>query len=281
MNPLTKMLKGTRPVTEESISRKEEGLPLEKEKETAIQIHGLKKSYGSFEVLRGVDISVLEGEAFGLIGRNGIGKSTTIDCMVGLKSFQEGTIEIFGNDVLASPEEAKRCFGYVASEPTAYEVMTGKEYLSFVAGAYGVKQNQFVTNYHLLATRLRFNDQDLKKRIREYSHGMKQKICLIASLIHNPRIWILDEPTVGLDAFTANELCKMMREFVSHGKTVFVASHNIDLIARLCDRVAVINKGLIQKVFDLKENPRERYDLNRYFLENAKEKEEENGQDAL
>ncbi len=275
MNPLTKMLKGTRPVTEESISRKEEGLPLEKEKETAIQIHGLKKSYGSFEVLRGVDISVLEGEAFGLIGRNGIGKSTTIDCMVGLKSFQEGTIEIFGNDVLASPEEAKRCFGYVASEPTAYEVMTGKEYLSFVAGAYGVKQNQFVTNYHLLATRLRFNDQDLKKRIREYSHGMKQKICLIASLIHNPRIWILDEPTVGLDLVVNEMLFNLMKDLKANGRTIFLTSHNIDFVSKICDRVGILDSGIIKRSIDFREQPMERRRLKEIFRQFDVEEEKE------
>ena len=275
MNPLTKMLKGTRPVTEESISRKEEGLPLEKEKETAIQIHSLKKSYGSFEVLRGVDISVLEGEAFGLIGRNGIGKSTTIDCMVGLKSFQEGTIEIFGNDVLASPEEAKRCFGYVASEPTAYEVMTGKEYLSFVAGAYGVKQNQFVTNYHLLATRLRFNDQDLKKRIREYSHGMKQKICLIASLIHNPRIWILDEPTVGLDLVVNEMLFNLMKDLKANGRTIFLTSHNIDFVSKICDRVGILDSGIIKRSIDFREQPMERRRLKEIFRQFDVEEEKE------
>ena len=275
MNPLTKMLKGTRPVTEESISRKEEGLPLEKEKETAIQIHGLKKSYGSFEVLRGVDISVLEGEAFGLIGRNGIGKSTTIDCMVGLKSFQEGTIEIFGNDVLASPEEAKRCFGYVASEPTAYEIMTGKEYLSFVAGAYGVKQNQFVTNYHLLADRLRFNDQDLKKRIREYSHGMKQKICLIASLIHNPRIWILDEPTVGLDLVVNEMLFNLMKDLKANGRTIFLTSHNIDFVSKICDRVGILDSGIIKRSIDFREQPMERRRLKEIFRQFDVEEEKE------
>ena len=276
MNPLTKMLKGARtPATEETLSQKEEGLPVAKEKETAIQIHGLKKSYGSFEVLRGVDISVLEGEAFGLIGRNGIGKSTTIDCMVGLKSFQEGTIEIFGNDVLASPEEAKRCFGYVASEPTAYEVMTGKEYLSFVAGAYGVKQNQFVTNYHLLATRLRFNDQDLKKRIREYSHGMKQKVCLIASLIHNPRIWILDEPTVGLDLVVNEMLFNLMKDLKANGRTIFLTSHNIDFVSKICDRVGILDNGTIKRSIDFREQPMERRRLKEIFRQFDVEEEKE------
>ena len=250
-------------------------------KNIALSIHSLHKSYGKHEVLKGIDLDVYEGELFGFIGKNGVGKSTTIECSIGIKDFDSGTIEILGRDIRKESLEAKRCFGYVTSEPTAYEEMTGLSYVEFIASIYQVEEERFLANLRYLAKRLDLSDADLMRPIMEYSHGMKQKVCLIASLIHNPRIWILDEPTVGLDAFTANELCKMMREFVSHGKTVFVASHNIDLIARLCDRVAVINKGLIQKVFDLKENPRERYDLNRYFLENAKEKEEENGQDAL
>ena len=169
----------------------------------------------------------------------------------------------------------------MTSEPTSYEEMSGLGYVEFIASVYKVNKEKFKTNFEYLAGRLDLSLDDLYRPIKEYSHGMKQKLCLIASLIHNPKIWILDEPTVGLDAFTSNELCRMMREFADHGKTVFVASHNIDLIARLCDRVAIINRGTIQKIFSLKENPRERYHLNQYFLDNAKEKEEENGPDVI
>lgn len=247
----------------------------------SLSIHDLYKNYGTHEVLKGIDLDVFEGELFGFIGKNGVGKSTTIECAIGIKDFDAGTIQIGGYDIRTNPNEAKETFGYVTSEPTAYEDMTGLQYVEFIASIYRVKKERFLKNFEYLAQRLDLSNSDLSRPIKEYSHGMKQKVCLIASLIHNPRIWILDEPTVGLDAFTSNELCKMMREFADHGKTVFVASHNIDLIARLCDRVALINKGKIQNVFNLKENPRERYHLNQYFLENAKEREDEDGPDAI
>ena len=253
---------------------------IESEKK-AISIHSLYKSYGSHEVLKGIDLEVFEGELFGFIGKNGVGKSTTIECSIGIKDFDNGEIQIGGYDIRRFPNQAKATFGYVTSEPTAYEDMTGLGYVEFIASIYGIRKERFLKNFAYLSKRLDLTGNDIYRPIREYSHGMKQKICLIASLIHNPRIWILDEPTVGLDAFTSNELCRMMREFADNGKTVFVASHNIDLIARLCDRVAIINKGTIQKVFSLKENPRERYHLNQYFLENAKEKEDEDGQDVI
>ncbi len=251
------------------------------DKNIAISIHSLHKSYGSHEVLKGIDLDVFGGELFGFIGKNGVGKSTTIECSIGIKDFQSGWIEIGGYDIKKEAIKAKQTFGYVTSEPTSYEEMSGLGYVEFIASVYKVNKEKFKTNFEYLAGRLDLSLDDLYRPIKEYSHGMKQKLCLIASLIHNPKIWILDEPTVGLDAFTSNELCRMMREFADHGKTVFVASHNIDLIARLCDRVAIINKGTIQKIFSLKENPRERYHLNQYFLDNAKEKEEENGPDVI
>ena len=274
MNPLTKMLKGAQkaPLIEKEVPAEEKKAS---EGRTAISISGLEKSYGSFSVLQGIDIQVQEGEAFGLIGRNGIGKSTTIDCMVGLKSFEKGTISIFGDDVLLSPEAAKRHFGYVASEPTAYEVMTGKEYLSFVAGAYGVRQDRFVTNYRLLADRLRFNDQDLKKRIREYSHGMKQKICLIGSLIHNPEIWILDEPTVGLDLVVSEMLFNLMRDLKANGRTIFLTSHNIDFVSKICDKVGILDGGRIRRTIDFRTQPMERRRLKEIFRQFDVEEENE------
>lgn len=251
------------------------------ERNIALSIQGLHKRYGTREVLQGIDLEVREGELFGFIGKNGVGKSTTIECSIGIKDFDSGTIEVDGFDIRKESLQAKKSFGYVTSEPTAYEEMTGLAYVEFIASIHQIRKERFLKNLRYLSQRLDLSDSDLMRPIQEYSHGMKQKVCLIASLIHNPRLWILDEPTVGLDAFTSNELCRMMREFADHGKTVFVASHNIDLIARLCDRVAIINHGRIQKVFDLRQNPRERYELNRFFLENAREKEDGDDPDVV
>lgn len=268
MNRLTEILK-SRSATAEAA--KEENIP--QAARDAIVIKGLKKSYGDSAVLKGIDITVKEGEAFGLIGRNGIGKSTTIDCLVGLKDFDEGEISVFGHDVVAEPEEAKRCFGYVASEPTAFEVMTGKEYLAFVAGAYGVRQKDFVANYRVLAQRLCFQDKDLGRRIREYSHGMKQKICLIASLIHNPKIWILDEPTVGLDLVVNEMLFNLMKDLKVKGRTIFLTSHNIDFVSKICDSVSILDKGIIKSHIDFREKPMERRKLKDIFRQFDMEEE--------
>ncbi len=239
---------------------KEESFP-------AILIENLYKSYGKKEVLRGLSLEVNHGELFGFIGRNGIGKSTTIDCMIGSKRFQSGTILVNGYDITREPIMAKASYGYVASEPTCYEVMTGYEYLEFVASIYKLSEDEFNKSYKYLCTRLRLDLNELENSISGYSHGMKQKLCLAASLMHNPKIWILDEPTVGLDIIATEELKKMMREYANHGHCVFVTSHNIELVSRLCDRVAIVNDGVVKVIYDLNKNPNKRLQLAKIFLD--------------
>ncbi len=237
------------------------------ERRVTVSIKDLHKSYGEKKVLLGVNLDVYEGELFGFIGRNGIGKSTTIDCMIGAKKFDSGSIEICGYDISQEPIEAKTMFGYVASEPTCYEVMTGYDYLEFIASIYGVGEVNFEKNYKYLVNRLALNPNELKLPIGNYSHGMKQKLCLVASLLHNPDVWVLDEPTVGLDIMAVEELKKMMKEYATHGKTVFVTSHNIELVAKICDRVAIINNGVVVELLDLNKNPNKRLQLPRIFLD--------------
>ena len=242
----------------------------EKEIEDVLIIKDLCKSYGNGknkkEVLKGLNLTVKKGEVFGFIGKNGIGKSTTIDCIVGLKEQDSGSILINGKDTLEQTLEVKNDFGYVPSEPTTYEVMTGNEYLQFIASAYGMSQASFENNYKYLVMKLSMSENDMNRKIREYSHGMKQKVCLMASLIHNPKIWILDEPTVGLDIMVYETLVKMIREFADNGRTVFVTSHNIDMVSKLCDRVAIINDGVVQRQYDLNADPIKRRDLGKIFF---------------
>ena len=232
----------------------------------AIRISNLYKSYGTKEVLKGLNLEVYNGELFGFIGRNGIGKSTTIDCTIGVKKYNSGSIEIEGYSIKDNPLEAKFQFGYVASEPTCYESMTGYEYLEFIASIYKISEKEFAGNVAYLAKRLVLSNADLEKSIANYSHGMKQKLCLIASLLNNPDVWILDEPTVGLDIMAVEELKKMMKEYASHGKCVFITSHNIDIIAKICDRVAIINDGVVVELMDLNKDPNKRLQLPRIFL---------------
>lgn len=233
----------------------------------AIQIRDLHKSYGQKHVLKGLSLDVLPGELFGFLGKNGVGKSTTIDCMIGAKRFQSGEITVGGYDIKTQPLDAKYSFGYVASEPTCYEVMTGYDYLEFIASIYQLSEEEFIKSYRYLCGRLKLDIPELAHPISGYSHGMKQKLCLVASLLHNPNVWILDEPTVGLDIMSQEELKKMMREYANHGKTVFVTSHNIELIAKICDRVAIINDGVVATVFDLNRDPNKRLQLPKLFID--------------
>ena len=236
-----------------------------------IEIKDLYKSYGKKDVLRGLNLNIKKGEVFGFIGKNGVGKSTTIDCMVGLKEADSGDIILNGYDILTQPIEAKTQFGYVPSEPVTYEMMSGNEYLQFVASAYNMIQTSFENNYNFLLKKLGMSPSDMNRKIREYSHGMQQKVCLMASLIHNPKIWILDEPTVGLDIMVYEVLLKMIKDYASNGKTVFITSHNIDLVARVCDRVAIINDGKVSELIDFNEEPTKRRDLSRIFFKTYKE----------
>ena len=247
---------------------------MNEEIKTSIKITNLNKSYNKKQVLFDINLEVYEGELFGFIGKNGVGKSTTIECVLGSKLFDTGEILVEGLDIKEKPIEVKKMIGYVASEPTCYEDMSGIQYLQFIASLYKVNPQIFIKNLTFLEKKFEFLEEDLYREIKEYSHGMKQKVCLMASLIHNPKIWILDEPTVGLDAMSTNELSLLMKDYVKHGNTCFVASHNIDLIAKLCDRVAIIKDGRIYEVYDLKHEPSLRNRIEKIFLKLYQEKEE-------
>ena len=240
---------------------------IQEPKKTTILIEDLYKSYGEKEVLLGLNLEVHEGELFGFIGRNGLGKSTTIDCMIGAKKFNKGRIELNGYDIVKDPIDAKKSLGYVASEPTCYEEMTGYDYLEFVASIYGMTEGDFRRNSEYLCNRLQLNLDELNNPISDYSHGMKQKLCLVASLIHSPKVWVLDEPTVGLDIMAVEELKKMLREYANHNNTVFVTSHNIELVSKICDKVAIINDGKVVALYDLNKNPNKRLQLSKIFLD--------------
>ena len=147
------------------------------------------------------------------------------------------------------------------------ESMTGYEYLEFIASIYGISEVSLNKNTKYLAKRLALSDDDLKTMIGNYSHGMKQKLCVITSLLNNPDVWILDEHPIGLDVMAIEELKKMMREYADHNKCVFLTSHNIDIVASICDRVAIINDGVIVELFDLNKEPKKRGELSKIFLD--------------
>ena len=202
-------------------------------------------------------------------GKGGIGKSTTIDCMIGAKRFNSGSITVGGYDIQREALDAKYSYGYVASEPTCYEVMTGYDYLEFVASVYGLTETEFAGNYKYLCNRLQLNLSELSHQIGGYSHGMKQKLCLVASLLHNPNIWILDEPTVGLDIMAQEELKKMMREYANHGRTGIAMGNAEEVTKQSADYVTdhIDNDGVVKAIYDLNRDPEKRGQLARIFLE--------------
>lgn len=211
-----------------------------------LKIENLTKSYGSGKVkaVDHVDVHVRPGEIFGFLGPNGAGKTTTIKLIVGLLKPDEGSIQINGIDNQEDPLTAKRQFSYVPDDHEIFEKLKGMEYLNFMADVYGVEaeeRKRSIQRYlNLFAMEKAVNDP-----ISSYSHGMKQKIVLIAALLHDPAIFILDEPMVGLDPKSSYNLKELMRERCDQGKSVFFSTHVLEVAEKICDRIAIINKGKI------------------------------------
>ena len=235
--------------------------------ENILEIKDLYKSYGKKEVLKGLSLVVGKGQIVGLIGKNGIGKSTTIDCVTGSKNYNSGEIRINGQKIEENPIEIKKTFGYISSEPCLYETMTGYEYLSFIGSVYKVNKDEFAQKVEDLRKNFDLTENDLSVKIKGYSHGMKQKLSLIASLVHDPILWILDEPTVGLDIMVYHYLIKCMTQFVEDGKSILITSHNLDFIGKICDRVDIINNGVIFRSIDLNEEEEMRTKLDAVLTE--------------
>jgi ABC-2 type transport system ATP-binding protein len=210
-----------------------------------IEFINLNKSYdnGRVQAVKNLNFKVNQGEIFGFLGPNGAGKTTTIKMIVGLLKPDSGSILLNGIDNRKDPLSAKRTYGYVPDEPILYEKMTGAKYLSFIADVFEVSDNdrKIVKD---LAAEFEMTDA-LNEVISAYSHGMRQKITLMAALIHQPEIFILDEPIVGLDPRSSFVLKERMKKYTEMGKTVFFSTHVMEVAERLCDRVGIINKGEI------------------------------------
>lgn len=209
-----------------------------------INIENLSKSYnkGAVKAVDRLNLNVKKGEIFGFLGPNGAGKTTTIKMIVGLLNPDEGNISINGLDNRKNPIEVKQSIGYVPDNPNLYDRLTGTEYLNFMADVYQVSsgdRKERISHY-LDMFELKDAAADL---IKSYSHGMKQKIALTGALIHNPSVWILDEPMVGLDPKSAHLLKEQMREHCGRGNTVFFSTHIMEVAEKLCDRIGIIHKG--------------------------------------
>lgn len=207
-----------------------------------IALRGVTKSYGPKRAVDDLTLEVRDGEIFGFIGPNGAGKTTTIKMIVGMLQPDVGSVTVNGVDVMQEPITAKMGMAYVPDTPDVYERLTGMQFINFIADAYQVPQAERRERTEMLATTLEMVDA-LGDLIESYSHGMRQKIVLIAALVHAPRSWVLDEPLVGLDPKASFELKRMMREHVTEGNTVFFSTHILEVAERLCDRVGIIIEG--------------------------------------
>lgn len=214
-----------------------------------IRLTHVSKTYAKSDVKAVDDISleINDGEIFGFLGPNGAGKSTTIKMITGILTPSEGAIEVDGVNIADNPIAAKQQIGFVPDNHETYETLKGTEYLNFVGAMYGVNGETLATRIRHYADVFELTDA-LPNLISSYSHGMKQKLMIIAALIHQPKVWILDEPMTGLDPQSAFKLKQLMREHADNGNTVFFSSHVIDVVEKVCDRIAIIDHGKIVAV---------------------------------
>ena len=226
-----------------------------------IEIRNLTKSYSNSEIKAVDDLSftVEKGEIFGFLGPNGAGKSTTIKCLTGILPYSDGSISICGNDLKREPIAAKMKIGYVADEHILYDTLTGMEYINFIADVFNVSDTDRKERIDNYATIFEMNDK-LGQKISSYSHGMKQKISIIAALVHQPDVWILDEPMTGLDPKSSFALKQLMKEHAAQGKVVFFSSHVLEVVEKVCTKIGIINKGRLLAIGSIEDIKKQRED---------------------
>lgn len=208
-----------------------------------INIDNITKSYnGEYKAVNNLNLEIKDGEIFGLLGPNGAGKTTTIKMITGIIEPTVGNIEINGINISKEPVKAKEQFGYVPDNPDMFLRLTGIEYLNFMADVYGVDTKVRKDKIKELTERFEMSTA-LGDKIQSYSHGMRQKIIVMGVLLHDPKVWILDEPLTGLDPKSAFTLKEMMREHADAGNVVLFSTHVLEVAEKLCDKVAIINKG--------------------------------------
>ncbi len=210
-----------------------------------LRVKNLSKTYRNSHVraIEDINIEIEDGDIYGFIGPNGAGKSTTIKCIVGIHDYEEG--EIIFNDINLKddPIAFKNRLAYVPDNPDVYEFMTGIAYLDFIANTFkvGEEKNELIHKY----AQMFGIENDLANPIKTYSHGMKQKIQIIAAIIHKPKLMVLDEPFVGLDPKAAFDLKEVMKELCKEGTSILFSSHVLEVVEKFCNKIAIIKKGKI------------------------------------
>lgn len=211
-----------------------------------LKIENLTKSYGEKKAVDNLSIHIKKGEIYGFIGHNGAGKTTTLKSVAGILSFDNGNILIDGMSITGNAIECKKIMAYIPDNPDLYGYMTGIQYLNFICDIYEVDtktRNEKIRKYSGLFDLT----GNLAQSINSYSHGMKQKLAIIAAWVHEPKLVLMDEPFVGLDPSAAHKLKTMMRELCDNGGAIFFSTHVLEVAEKLCDKIAIIKNGKLIK----------------------------------
>ena len=241
--------------------------PMNMENVNKLVLKNFTKRYGTSDVyaVKDANLEVCGGEIYGFLGPNGAGKSTIIKSIVGIQTITDGAIEVCGYDVATQSVQAKRQIGFVPDHYALYERLTAREYINYIADLYDVSKEDRDERLSRMAKRFEL-ESALDNPIKTYSHGMKQKVTIMAALIHNPKVWILDEPLTGLDPNSIFQVKECMKEHAAAGNIVFFSSHIIDVVERICDRIAIIRKGQIQCVRDVHEMDKAGESLEKFYM---------------
>lgn len=217
-----------------------------------IEIKNVTKKYGDNVALKNITFNVNEGDIFAFIGHNGAGKTTLIKSIVGIHDFDEGEILINGKSIKKDSIACKKEMAFIPDNPELYDNMTAAEFINFMCDMYEIDENTRKANIEKYAKMFEI-ENNLNDLIGSFSHGMKQKVALIAALSHNPKVLIMDEPFVGLDPIAVHAVKQVMNEMVKEGKIIFYSTHILDVAEKLCSRVAIIKKGELVKVGSMAE----------------------------
>ncbi len=255
-----------------------ESRPKEPQKGTGmIELVGLKTSFEGVEAVRGIDLSIPEGEVFALLGPNGAGKTTTIRLLVGLLRPDEGSVSLAGFSMKTQAQDAKRELAYIPDRPYIYEKLSGVEYLQFMGSLWGIGPEE--SKRRGLEVLKRFRMADAVDRLVEgFSHGMKQKLAVAAAFLHRPKVFVIDEPMVGLDPRASKEIKSMFQEVAAEGSTVLLCTHQLEVAESACDRIGIITDGQVTALGTMQELRTEAQDpssnLEKLFLRLTEETEE-------
>ena len=253
-------------ILEESLKGRDRSEPINMEATNKLILKNFCKKYSTSNVyaVKDANLEIEGGQIFGFLGPNGAGKSTIIKSIVGIQSITSGSIEVCGFDVEKQSVQAKMQIGFVPDHYALYENLTGREYINYIANLYGVsiedrnrRMDEYVERFHLQGS--------FENPIKTYSHGMKQKITIMSALVHDPKVWILDEPLTGLDPDSIFQVKETMKAHAAKGNIVFFSSHIIDVVERICDKIAIIKYGHIICTADMKDLEAKKINLENFY----------------